>query len=146
VWAVAAPAYLERRGRPRDLEDLDDHACITTFDGEGVHRPRWPTAGGGAVDVASSLVCGDIALLERAVHAGLGIAMFPEDLVWGALHSGALVRVLPDQLRGAARAYAVYADREFILPQMRAFIDGLVEYMEALLAERVPAQRPLEDE
>lgn len=146
AWAVAAPAYLERRGRPQSLDDLADHACITTFDGEGVHRPRWPTADGGAVDVTSPLVCGDIALLERAVRAGLGVAMFPEDLMWDALHSGALVRVLPEALRGEARAYAVYADREYVLPQMRAFIDGLVEYMQRLLTERVPARRRFDAE
>ncbi len=138
VWAVAAPGYVARRGLPRDLAELAEHACITTFDGEGVHRPRWPTVGGGAVDVESALVCGDIALLEQAVRAGLGIAMFPEDLGWAALHSGALVRVLPAVLRGEARAYAVYADREYVLPQMRAFIDGLVAYMERLLTQRVP--------
>lgn len=146
VWAVATPAYLAERGHPRDLADLAEHACITTFDGEGVHLPRWPTTGGGAVDVVSRLVCGDIALIERAVRGGLGIAMFPEDLIWDALHSGELVRVLPDRLRGDASASAVYADREYVLPQMRAFIDGLVEHMQRLRAQRVPARHPFEVE
>ena len=81
------------------------------------------------MDVASKLVCGDIALLERAVRAGLGIAMFPKDLMWEALHSGELVRVLPEKLRGEVSACAVYANREYVLPQMRAFMDGLRRHM-----------------
>jgi len=141
VWAVATPTYLEQRGTPHNLNDLAGHTCITTFDGEGLHHPRWPVVGGGSVDVTSMLVCGDIALLERALLSGVGIAMFPEDLMWEALHSGELVRVLPEQLCGNVCAYAVYADREYMLPQLRAFIDGLVGHMEQLLAGRVPPRR-----
>lgn len=141
VWAVATPEYLERSGSPSTLQSLTEHACITTFDGEGMHRSRWPLADGGRVDVASRLACGDIALLEEAVYAGAGIAMLPEDLIWQSLHSGRLVRVLADQLRGEVTAHAVYDDQEYVSPQLRAFIDGLVQYMSRQLEQRIPAGR-----
>ncbi len=139
VWAVASPDYLERSGRLLDIADLAEHACITAFDGEGVHQPRWPMLDGTAVGITSRLACADIALLRRAALSGVGIAMLPEDLIWESLASGELVRVLPGLLRGEAIARVVHADREYMPRQLRAFIDGLVAYMEALRDERAPS-------
>lgn len=141
VWAVATPEYLGRRGYPGSVEELTEHACMTSFDGDGVHHPRWPLRAGGFIEVPSTFACGDIALLEHTLRAGLGIAMLPEDLIWEALHAGELVRVLPNKLRGDATAHAAYLDRDYVLPQLRVFVDGLVEHMARLLRERSPSRR-----
>ncbi len=149
VWAFASPAYLQEHGEPKTVEDLAAHRCIATFDGEGVPRPRWPlrltasaspevnaASHAATIPITSRLVCGDIALLQRAIEAGRGIGMLPEDLAWQGMQTGVLVRVLPDALRGEVSASAVYLDREYVLPQMRVFIDGLVEHMRVQRASR----------
>lgn len=132
VSAFAAPAYLARAGTPSCATELTAHRCITAFDGDGVHRPVWPRAAAGPLEVHSALACGDIALLERALRAGLGIGMMPDAMVAEAVKAGALVRVLPGVIGGHTWASAVYLDRTYVLPQTRAFIDGLVAHMQAV--------------
>lgn len=81
IVAVASPQFLSRHGPPRSTEELREMSCLTTFDGEGIHAPRWPLRGGGTLSVSSQFACGDIALLKHALLEGLGIGLFAEDLI-----------------------------------------------------------------
>ena len=99
AFPVAAPAYLEKHGRPRHPMQLAEHACLgyayqltpdtwrlTNKKGETVSvRPA-----GGGLRVNN----GDAML--PALIAGLGIGILPDFITGDALANKKLVRVLPD--------------------------------------------------
>jgi DNA-binding transcriptional LysR family regulator len=126
--AVAAPAYLAAHGTPRRTRDLRAHHCLVGVIRGGLPQTHWPKAGGGKVAVESSFVSNDITLLKDAAVRGLGIAVLPAVLVGELLGSGALVRVLPELIHAEARVAIVYPEKEFMPPQVRAFIDLLVAW------------------
>lgn len=127
--AWASPAYLARRGVPTSPAELTQHELLLGFV-EGV-RPatHWPLADGGRLRVAGRLASNDLSALAEACKAGLGIALLPDALVEGV---GGLVQVLPDDLGSDGALSAVYAERTFMPPAVRAFVDHLVASTDAL--------------
>jgi DNA-binding transcriptional LysR family regulator len=92
---VASPDYLARRGTPRRIEDLAEHACLvyTRPDGRDaafVFKPDGDAHPPGAVAVRSD----DLHHLAAMASAGVGIAQLPLFTVARELESGALVRLL----------------------------------------------------
>jgi DNA-binding transcriptional LysR family regulator len=99
----AAPAYLERRGRPRSLAAVALHDCV-------LHRSSLPASpwrlsgprGVERVDVTGPVVVDDLGSARLLALAGVGIALMPGLSVRNDVERGALVHVLPAYaLRGA---------------------------------------------
>jgi DNA-binding transcriptional LysR family regulator len=131
VVAVASPAYLEARGTPKTVRDLRAHNCLLGFARDEQPQRYWPRAtrsGSGKVQVDGSFVTNDISLLTEAAVRGLGIALLPIFLVGPLIERGVLVQVLKDVVRADTRVSAVYHEKEFIAPQVRAFVDALVAW------------------
>jgi DNA-binding transcriptional LysR family regulator len=126
--AVASPAYLKAHGTPRSARALRQHRCLTGFERGEVPRTHWPRRGGGKVPIESHFVANDLQLLEAAALGGLGIALAPMLMVTPRLERGELVHVLPDLIREEARVALVYPEKEFLPPQVRAFIDAVVAW------------------
>src|SRR5215470_16745115 len=126
--AVAAPSYLAAHGTPRSARALRQHRCLTGFDRGEVARTHWPRRNGGKVPIDSQFVTNDMVLLEEAALSGLGIALLPLSLMSPFLERGDLVHVLPDLIREEARVALVYPEKEFLPPQVRAFIDAVVAW------------------
>jgi DNA-binding transcriptional LysR family regulator len=80
------------------------------------------------VPIESQFVANDLQLLEAAALGGLGIALVPMLMVTPRLERGELVHVLPDLIREEARVALVYPEKEFLPPQVRAFIDVVVAW------------------
>jgi DNA-binding transcriptional LysR family regulator len=139
--AVAAPAYLAAHGTPRRARDLRAHHCLVGVIRGGLPQTHWPKAGGGKVAVESSFVSNDIMLLMDGAARGLGIAVLPTVLVGEMLERGALVRVLPELIHAEARVAIVYPEKEFMPPQVRAFIDLLVAWAPTGLDAATRAQK-----
>jgi DNA-binding transcriptional LysR family regulator len=127
VFAVASPAYLAAHGTPRTRRDLRRHRCLMGFARGELPQTQWPSAGG-TFQVEGALFANDIQLLRDAALAGLGIAVLPLLSVGPHLERGELVHVLPDAIRGESHVAVVYQEREFLPPQVRAFIDALVAW------------------
>lgn len=126
IVGVASPAYLARAGAPRRTTELSKHACLAGFT-RGTHpATEWPLVRGGTVRIDATLATNDIGVLCDAARAGLGIALLPLLMVYDDLASGALVAVLPEVLGTETRVAVVYADREFVAPALRAFIDAVI--------------------
>jgi DNA-binding transcriptional LysR family regulator len=95
---VAAPSYLDRRGRPEHPQDLAAHACFTYAYAR--HRDTWRfhNAAGEEVMVRPTgplrVNNGDAAV--PAAIAGLGIAALPAFIVRQPLADGRLEAVLTD--------------------------------------------------
>jgi DNA-binding transcriptional LysR family regulator len=139
--AVASPAYLQARGTPRSARALRQHRCLTLFERGEVPRTHWPRRGGGKVPIESHFVANDLLLLEKAALTGLGIALLPMLMVTPRLERGELVHVLPDLIREEARVALVYPEKEFLPPQVRAFIDAVVAWAPGRLTGRRSALR-----
>jgi DNA-binding transcriptional LysR family regulator len=126
--AAAAPAYLDRRGRPEHPRDLLNHACLrgrfasgamTVFefekDGEIVK-----------VDPTGPLVVRIGAATDLAVDAaiaGTGIIMLFEDWLRPHLDSGALEPVLESWWPAFSGPFLYYPGRRHLPAPLRAFVD-----------------------
>lgn len=143
---VAAPAYLDRHGRPESVDDLPDHLCVPSDmrdpwvlrgpEGDYTHRP------GGPLQTNSSEV------VLAAIEGGLGIALRAAWEVGEAVREGRLERVLPD-LRGAENTgiHALYPSRRYLPTKVRVLVDYLSElygptaYWEPAPGQTRPAPR-----
>ena len=129
-WAlVAAPAYLEAKGEPSNIEGLRDHDRLI-FSSRGrrqswrFRKPdgTWITAQG----LSRLRLDSGEALCDAAV-AGLGIAFLPDFVVARDLAAGRLRRLLTDLDGGDAVITAIYPSRRLLEPRVRRFINLLVE-------------------
>jgi DNA-binding transcriptional LysR family regulator len=119
----ASPAYLARRGTPRDPDDLASHDCFVRLRGEWVFR------GGRTVAVSGSLIADNVVVLRRVLLGGIGIASMPYSVVAGDLAAGRLVAVLGDHPFDDFNLYVVYPHRRHVPARVRVFVDHLVEWM-----------------
>jgi DNA-binding transcriptional LysR family regulator len=125
---AAAPAYLDRQGRPNHPRDLLHHACLrgrfpsgamTVWeferDGEVVKvEPTGPliVSAGAATDLA----------VDAAV-AGSGIIHLFEDWLRPYLDSGALAPVLEPWWQRFSGPFLYYPGRRYLPAPLRAFVD-----------------------
>jgi DNA-binding transcriptional LysR family regulator len=144
--AVAAPAYLAAHGVPRTPADLSRHRCLLGFARGELPQTHWPLRGGGTLHVEGCLFANDIVLQQHAALSGVGIALLPLLIAQPALDRGKLVRVLPGSVEVETRFAAVYPEREFVPPQVRAFVDAAVAWGRTLAQGELPAPFKLEDE
>jgi DNA-binding transcriptional LysR family regulator len=127
--AAAAPAYLDRHGRPEHPRELLGHACLRgrfpsgmmvtpwEFEREGEEVRVDPTGplivrAGGATDLAV-----DVAI------AGTGIVYLFEDWLRPHLNSGALEPVLKPWWPRFSGPFLYYPGRRLVPAPLRAFVD-----------------------
>ncbi len=129
----AAPAYLERRGRPRRIADLTKHACLIHRSGHGITRWRLSGPRGSEVaQVSGPLISDDFRVILRLAAQGLGLALVPELPADAEVASGALERVLP--------AYAVRGGAVHILSPPLRYVPARVALLrDHLIRELTPA-------
>ena len=132
---VAAPAYLDRVGRPRQPAELAtrDTLDYASDSDRQVWELRGPDDRTVRVEHTPRMACHDFVLLRNAALAGLGIARLPENVVSEDLHNGALERVLPQWNTPQGTVHLVFPTRRGLLPAVRALIDFLAERFQSLL-------------
>ncbi|MBU6267648.1 MAG: LysR family transcriptional regulator [Sphingomonadales bacterium] len=112
--AVAAPAYLARRGTPQTPHDLAGHDCINQrFRTRGTLYEWEFEKDGRTLDVGvdGPLVFNSSALILRAARDGFGIGFVMADLAAAALASGDLVQVLDDWCQPFPGYHLYYPNR-----------------------------------
>lgn len=122
----AAPAYLERQGRPTTPEDLQRHNCLqlsTVSRFNDWHFKEFEAQG---LSLHSNFEANSADALYHATLAGIGISRLSTYLVGDDLRDGRLARVLPGYEDNASDIYAVYTARRNLPPKVRVFIDHLV--------------------
>jgi DNA-binding transcriptional LysR family regulator len=94
---VAAPAYLDRHGRPEHPRDLEQHKALlyTNVPTPGLLRLEHATQGEYVVSLTGRMAANSADALAPALVAGLGIAVQPDFMVWQELDNGRLEEVLP---------------------------------------------------
>lgn len=125
----ASPAYLERHGMPRRLEDLRRHQCVLfpALAPKGVwtfrHDGRRST-----VQVGGAFETDEMDAVRAAVVAGLGISPLPVYMVADALREGQLIPLLRKyRIAPESAIYLVYPPNRTLASRVRALIDFLVE-------------------
>ena len=125
---AAAPAYLDRHGRPHHPRDLLDHACLCShFLGRAT--TTWEFERDGAVvriDPTGPLIVtagGGTDLIVEAAVAGAGIMSLFEDWLRPYFASGALEPVLEDWWESFSGPFLYYPGRRLVPAPLRAFID-----------------------
>lgn len=143
LWLAASPAYLAAHGTPRQPADLSTHAALTYAYSPNPRLWRLVDRNGIAheVRVAGPLHCNSGDLSVAAATAGLGVVMEPDFMLQPALHTGALVRVMPDYEGPSADIWAVYPSRRHLSAKVRVFVDHIVALFVASTAAAAPPPR-----
>lgn len=125
----ASTDYLSRYGTPRTPADLAQHTALVYSNlpdpGRWVYRDAKGNKSEVRVPVGMTANSGDF--LCTAAAAGLGIALQPTFIAYGAIQRGELVPVLGRYQWPRTPAYAVYPPTRHLSYRLRAFIDFLVE-------------------
>ena len=125
---VASPAYIESRGTPGHISELEQHTCLIhtlLFKNE-----EWRFVKNGKPE--SVHVQGDLrvnngdALVQLAVD-GFGIAYLPDFMVRHDVGRGRLVNLLPEYQSEQRKISMVYLQKKFMPVAMRCFIEVLEE-------------------
>ncbi|WEX86473.1 LysR family transcriptional regulator [Sinorhizobium garamanticum] len=121
------PSYLERRGRPRQIEDLGGHHGIIYSRSGRVHPWLFPRDDGPPVEVTplNRLRLDDLDAIADAAVAGLGLAWLPGWLVRERIEAGALVPLLSDQPGLHFDNYALWLQTPHLPLKIRFAVDAL---------------------
>ncbi|NYT61361.1 LysR family transcriptional regulator [Alcaligenaceae bacterium] len=124
---VAAPAYLNRHGRPNTPGDLAQHNCLS-FGNQGNQSRGWLLKQDGqvrAVRVKGNVACSDGSVLHQWVLAGLGLSWRSLWEVREDLTKGRLVSVLDEYAAPANGIFAMLPERKHLPLRVRLFVDML---------------------
>jgi len=133
---VGSPAYLERRGVPRTIDDLADHNCL----GFNFRRaaPVWPLREGGRIVdrmVHGSLLANNGETVGRMVLAGVGLGRLGDYHVRDYIAAGQLIEVLADrEIADFEEIHAIYPGTQRMPQRVRVFLDFFVPRLQAHLA------------
>lgn len=133
---VASPAYLERHGVPRTVDDLAQHNCL----GFNFRRaaPVWPIREGGRTadrTVKGALLANNGETVRRLALAGVGVARMGDYHVRVDLAAGRLVEILADVVEpDEEQIHAVFLGGTRMPQRMRVFLDFVVPRMQSFLS------------
>ena len=122
----ASPAYLAKRGIPRDISDLRTHDCLqlempsAALTDSWILESRYQQA---VFSVNGPLRVNSPELLSAAVRANMGIGAIPAYAIVGCLKEGKVQRVLPQFRLPELEIYALYPSRRFLDAKISAWID-----------------------
>lgn len=123
----AAPAYLDRKGRPSKPADLVEHDVLNySYLSSG---DSWTVTNGAGEDatvrIRPHIHVSNGEILRELAIGGHGVIAQPDFIVEKAIAAGALERVLDDWSMARFSLYAVYLSRKFLSAKVRVFIDYL---------------------
>lgn len=126
---VAAPALIQRMGKPLVPSELSAWPGLSTNEGKHIHK--WELSGpeGAKAEIHyhPRLITTDMLALREAAIAGIGVVQLPILMVKEQLASGDLIRVLDAWEPRREVIHAVYPSRRGLLPSVRALVDFLTE-------------------
>lgn len=128
TWVLAAaPAYLERHGRPRTPSDLAKHRCLRLL--ANPPQDEWTLLDRRgrqiSVPVAGGLEADDSRTLGDATYSGLGIGVRPAGECARAEEDGRLERVLPEFRFQPLDVYALLPKGRLRLARVAACLEAL---------------------
>jgi DNA-binding transcriptional LysR family regulator len=129
---VAAPAYIAAKGRPRTIQQLEEHNCIgyRLIQAGGLYR--WELRDGGrdvAVEVSGTAIVNDALHARDLALAGLGLCYIFEPLVRADIRAGRLTPILPKAAISEPGLFLYFPKGAAAAPKLRALIDTAREIL-----------------
>jgi len=124
----AAPAYLDRRGRPETIEDLTRHEVIAFGEPPNNH---WTFADGRSANVMGRLTTNNGELALRWALSGAGLVLKSIWDVQDDIESGKLEIVLPDVHLAAAPIHVVFPHSRLAAAKVRICIEFLASRLKS---------------
>jgi len=122
---VAAPSFLDRFGRPRTPEDLNNAPMLAYSQVAADGRLKFGGEDGIDVKLRPILVSSNESILHQAAVAGMGFAMLPNWAAQDDVKDDRLEAVLPNIAWPKLHIQAIYADRSYLPAKVRSFLDFL---------------------
>jgi DNA-binding transcriptional LysR family regulator len=131
----ASPAYLDRNGRPAQLEDIAGHQGVLYWRSGAVAPWQFPRPGQPPAEVTplARFRFDDLDAIADAAAAGLGLAWLPSWLVRERLLSGTLVTLLTDLPEFPYDSYALWLSTPRLPLKIRLAIDSLATGLPRLM-------------
>lgn len=124
----AAPAYLQRRGEPKEPQDLEHHDCLVNTWADGTGLWHFHSAQGELhIPVKGRLCTNSFDSTLLAALAGVGVVTAPFWAVHEHLVAGRLVQVLEEFEMPDRPIYAVFPHLRLLSTKVRVFLDYLAE-------------------
>jgi LysR family transcriptional regulator for bpeEF and oprC len=126
----AAPAYLDKYGTPRSLDDLSQHRCVVHFSGRTGRAFDWDFLVDGKVvkaELNGSIAVNDADAYVSCALQGLGLVQSAAYQVRGYLKSGELVEVLSAYPPTPMPISLVYPQGRMATPKVRVFAEWVTE-------------------
>ena len=129
---VGSPAYLARRGTPREPEDLLRHACLHhrwTMTGK---LERWPLSRDGAdieLELPVTATTNTMEPLIDLVERGLGLAYVPLFTVRRKVEQGLLSIVLDQNTRQVGAFQILWPSGRQRSPKVKALVDYMAQHL-----------------
>jgi DNA-binding transcriptional LysR family regulator len=127
---VASPAYLQKRGAPKQIEELDEHEHVLFTPAS--RNQTWTLVHGEAsyeFGRPARLASNNYGAVVDVARLGAGIALISEFMVTDEIKSGALVRVLPEWQTRPTDVHAVYPARQNVPPRLTLFLEHLAKQL-----------------
>ncbi|WP_263264063.1 LysR substrate-binding domain-containing protein [Pseudomonas sp. RIT-PI-S] len=136
MYLCAAPAYLQRYGRPHSLSELARHNCLVGS------SDQWAMQQDGrelSIRVQGNWRCNSGQAVLDAALKGMGLCQLPDYYVLEHLRSGALVSLLEAHQPPNTAVWALYPQQRHLSPKVR----GMVEHLRQGLAEQADSSQPI---
>lgn len=128
AWATcAAPAYLDRRKRPKRPKDLVDHEWLLFGSSD---TSRWTYVKKGrreTVRVSGRFWTNNLLAMHEALRRGMGVAAVARRDFSDELREGSMVALVEDWALPALDIVALYPAGHLDLPKVRLLVDFLAE-------------------
>lgn len=129
----ASPKYLERRGRPKTIRDLEKHDMLF-FKQRGSTWTLTGPGGPATVELRGRITGDDMSFLTRAAVGGGGIAPLPAIHARSPTERGELELVLPGYSVEGGALHVVLPSSTFVPSRVALLRDFLVERLGRVLA------------
>jgi DNA-binding transcriptional LysR family regulator len=127
-----SPAYLKRKGTPKQLADLAQHNClIYSYSPWGNEWPFQGPKGPQSVHVSGNLSTNSPQALRTAAVNGLGLVLAPSFMAAKDIADGLLTPVLTKFRPRDLDINAYYPHRQLVSAKVRALIDVLMAHFAA---------------
>ena len=126
---AASPRYLAQHGRPKTLEDLQDHKLLIYTHANNPNELRFTRRGQTTtLAVKGLLESNDGQILRAAALDGMGILVQPTYILYEDMVAGRLVPVLDDWDLPRLTINLAYPSRKHLSAKVRTFIDFMAEH------------------
>ncbi|RKE36106.1 DNA-binding transcriptional LysR family regulator [Paraburkholderia sp. BL23I1N1] len=125
----ASPAYIERHGAPRTIDELEEHRCTGYRRANTGKQAPWEFLIGDEIvyrDIATTLCVNDTEAETQAVLAGLAIGQLGSFSATLPIRRGELVPLLVKHVTQREAVYIYYRHRTEQPLRVRTFIDFMV--------------------